>query len=341
MPRIVGLCLALLCFGSDFSLATVIKARDIAFDYQVVLKDLPLASELKIWLPYLRETPFQQIEEVRIEPANDAIIKEERIYKNKIINFSLKSPNISEYKINVHYKVKRYEYSKNNGTAHKIDDSAQEDLKKYLVANRLITLSPKVREIAAKVVEGKTTTLEKARAIYDYVFENVAYDKSIPGWGLGDTERVCLLRAGNCTDFHSLFISLARASGIPAKFVMGVPLSKEREGEIKGYHCWAEFYEESLGWVPVDISEAWKDKAKKEYYFGNLTEDRLEFTEGRDIILEPTQQGEPLNYFVYPYVEIDGKVFDKVNVVFKYKDLSQSQEEVRGEDKKAHRLSKK
>jgi hypothetical protein len=28
---------------------------------------------------------------------------------------------------------------------------------------------------------------------------------------------------------------------------------------------------------------------------------------GRDIRQDPPQQGEPLNYFIYPYAEVDGK----------------------------------
>ena len=201
------------------------------------------------------------------------------------------------------------------------------------MANRLVTLSPQVRKIAGEVTKGKITTLAKARAIYDYVFDNVSYDKTVPGYGQGDTERVCLLKAGNCTDFHSLFISLARASDIPAKFVIGVPISQEKKGELSNYHCWAEFYEEKLGWVPVDISEAWKDPSKKEYYFGAIDNSRLEFSHGRDITLEPAQTGVPLNYFIYPYAELDGKEYQDIEVSFKYQDMNE-------DDDRAGALSK-
>ena len=138
-------------------------------------------------------------------------------------------------------------------------------------------------------------------------FENMEYNKAIPGWGLGDTERACDIMQGNCTDFHSLFISLARASCIPAKFVIGLSIPDKKEAILEGYHCWAEFYINGAGWIPVDISNAWKDKSKKEYYFGSLDKNRIEFTIGRDIILPHTQHPEPLNYFIYPYFETDGK----------------------------------
>jgi len=295
--------------------------RSVEFDYLVTIKEIPAETqELKVWLPLLSQNDYQIIDEVTIEPQDSYAITTDKIYHNRILNYSFKSPQQSEIKINVHYKVKRYEYAKKPGLFFLKESAAPEDLTRYSQPDRLVTLSPRIREMAAKITRAQKTTLAKARAIYDYVFENVSYDKTIPGWGRGDTERVCLIKAGNCTDFHSLFISLARASDIPAKFVIGVPLKEEKEGQIAGYHCWAEFYDEKLGWVPVDISEAWKDKAKQDYYFGSITENRLEFTQGRDITLEPAQNGGPLNYFVYPYVELNGQEFKNVEVTFKYKD---------------------
>ena len=83
-------------------------------------------------------------------------------------------------------------------------------------------------------------------------------------------------------------------------------------GEIPGYHCWAEFYDSHYGWVPVDISEAWKNPDKKDYFFGAHDANRFQLSMGRDIILNPPQAGEALNFFVYPYVEVDQKKWENV-----------------------------
>ena len=133
------------------------------------------------------------------------------------------------------------------------------------------------------------------------------YDKTIPGWGNGDTERACDIRAGNCTDFHSMFMSLARAKSIPTRFLIGFPLAKAG-GKSPGYHCWAEFYD-GKSWIPVDASEASKssDPAVRAFLFGNLGADRVEFTRGRDLKLEP-KTSEPVNYFLYPRAQANGKV---------------------------------
>jgi hypothetical protein len=165
--------------------------------------------------------------------------------------------------------------------------------------------------------------LKKGLALYNKVDAHVKYDKPPKtNFGQGDVLWVCDSRFGNCTDFHSLFISLARAKNLPAKFEMGfgVPTGKP-EDVIGGYHCWAFFYVDGHGWVPVDISEADKDPKMKEYYFGHLTPDRVTFTQGRQLTLEPKQDGPPVNYLIYPYAEVNGKPHDKMERKFSYKNL--------------------
>jgi transglutaminase-like putative cysteine protease len=110
--------------------------------------------------------------------------------------------------------------------------------------------------------------------------------------------------------------------GIPAKFEIGFSIPPGRgEGKIGGYHCWSEFYLAGRGWVPVDASEARKHPEKTDYFFGALDEDRVQFSAGRDLVLEPPQQGAPLNYFVYPYVEVDGKPHQAIELTFAHRDL--------------------
>lgn len=192
----------------------------------------------------------------------------------------------------------------------------------YLRAEKLVTLSPRVRKLAAGIIRGRTGTMTKARALYDYTVSVMRYDKTLPGWGNGDTERACDLLAGNCTDFHSLFISLARAAEIPARFVMGYALpAVAGTGEISGYHCWAEFFDARAGWVPVDASEASKHPEKRNYFFGRLDRDRVALSMGRDLRLTPAQAGEPVNYLLKPVVEMDGKSQPAPVVTVRYRDL--------------------
>jgi transglutaminase-like putative cysteine protease len=160
---------------------------------------------------------------------------------------------------------------------------------------------------------GQSDEIEAARSFYDAI-DHLRYSKEGTGWGNGDSVWACENGRGNCTDFHSLFLSLARSRRIPAKFEIGFGLPVERgSGDIDTYHCWAKFHLRSGVWVPVDISEGNKDPRLREYYLGTLTEDRVTFSTGRDLNLIPRQAGAPLNFFVYPYVEVDGKEHPPAN----------------------------
>ncbi len=80
------------------------------------------------------------------------------------------------------------------------------------------------------------------------------------------------------------------------------------------YTLW---YSPGYGWVVVDPADVRKailekkislEKAKplREYYFGAVDESRIAIGTGRNLVLNPPQSGEPLNYFMYPYAEADG-----------------------------------
>ena len=175
---------------------------------------------------------------------------------------------------------------------------------------------------AAEVTEGKTTDLEKARAIYDWVIANMNRDESVKGCGEGD---VCALldttMSGKCTDINSMFVALCRASGVPAREHFGIRINAE--DITKNQHCWTEFYLKGTGWVSADAADVLKavlknnwtkdqaeTKEKQEYYFGNCDAERMILSEGRDLTLNPAQDGEALNDFGYPYAEVDGVKLD-------------------------------
>jgi transglutaminase-like putative cysteine protease len=186
-----------------------------------------------------------------------------------------------------------------------------------------MVVTDEVKNKAQEATAGKETWWDKAHGIYEYVIRHMAYDKTTPGWGRGDTIRACLLGKGNCTDFHSLFISMAQAAAIPSRFKIGFSIPRDPEGKIPGYHCWAEFFDDKQGWVSVDASEAWKNPKMKKHYFGSFDTNKFFVTLGRDIPLMPRQAGEPLNIFIYPYAEVDGKPAEdlKIDKEFYFKSL--------------------
>ncbi|OGW60484.1 MAG: hypothetical protein A2V83_09275 [Nitrospirae bacterium RBG_16_64_22] len=298
--------------------------RSFRFTYEAVVSKIdPSARRVEMWLPVAADTDVQRVTDLKVEAPSGVSSHLDREYGNKILNVALDPKGAESLRVRVSYTVLRKEDRRSpvRMTLREVrSPSPVSD--RFLQGDRLVPVDDFIRSIAREVTLGKSTPLEKAEAIYEHTVETMRYDKSGTGWGNGDLYYACDIRRGNCTDFHALFIGLARAASIPAKFVIGFPIPAERgRGSVAGYHCWAEFYLDGFGWVPVDTSEAAKDKARKAYFFGTLDPNRIEFTTGRDILLAPPQNGERLNYFIYPYVEVDGKAHAEVEKNFAYQDM--------------------
>lgn len=314
------------------------RSRSFTFNYIATVKDIPAgAKKLELWLPIPHNDPYQQVTRMEFKAPHPYEIRRGQ-YGNLVLYMSVEDPSTSGFTVAMDFDAARKEHIqatlKMVNNADTSTEPSDPDMARWLGPDRLVPLDDKIRQWAREVVDaaGARTDLEKARAIYNHVVATVKYDKTGTGWGRGDIYYACDARRGNCTDFHAIFIGYSRAVGIPARFAIGFPLPSERgEGEIKGYHCWAEFYVKGIGWIPVDASEAAKDPSKREYFFGAHDENRIEFTRGRDLVLMPKQQGEPLNYLVYPYVEVDGKPFAAVEKSFTYKDLPVQQVAYQGE----------
>ena len=139
-------------------------------------------------------------------------------------------------------------------------------------------------------------------------------------FGNGNSIYACDIGVGNCTDYHSYFMSLARTLEVPVRFHMGFPIPLDNEGIINGYHCWADYFVKGEGWFPIDISEADKNENLKDYFFGTIDNNRVDMMVGRDFILDGYDNGS-LNLFIYPILEIDDQVSSNFSKKFSYKNL--------------------
>ena len=65
-----------------------------------------------------------------------------------------------------------------------------------------------VKETAERIVQGKTSDLDKTRAIYDWVLANTYREPKIRGCGLGDIRGMLETRnfGGKCADLNGLFV---------------------------------------------------------------------------------------------------------------------------------------
>jgi transglutaminase-like putative cysteine protease len=300
------------------------ESRHFTFHYGFTVKNIPPGERVRVWMPQAHSDQFQDVKV--LSATGDLPLKKTREsrYGNEMYYAEDSKGRAEELHFEVVNDVERQERLILGRQIPHLEDVpiSNREKKEYLAPDKLVPVTGLPAELAVKVTSGINTPLEKAHAIYDYVFSTMTYDKTGTGWGRGDVLYACEARKGNCTDFHSLFIAMARSQGIPARFEIGFPLPADKHAaEIAGYHCWADFFEPRHGWVPVDISEAWKHPEKRAYFFGAHDDNRVQFTMGRDLRLSPPQDGEPLNYFVYPYVEVGGKAYPNVSTAFSFADV--------------------
>ena len=231
-----------LCVLSSLFLAFALVAhtqdsRHFTFHYAFTVKNLPAGKKVRIWMPAAQSDASQEVKVV--SATGDLPLKKTREPKdgNEIYFAEIKSSALPELHFDVEYDVVRHERvalssAPHVGAASLTTKEKQEDLQ----PDALVPITGLPADLAVKVTQGKTQSLDKARAIYDYVFTTMRYDKTGTGWRHGDVLYACDAKKGNCTDFHSLFIAMARSQGIPARFEIGFSLPPDKHSaQVEGY----------------------------------------------------------------------------------------------------------
>ncbi len=297
------------------------KQGKMTFDITIITNET--AESVRLWVPYPVSNDYQKIENISINGNYEySGIHREAENGNMILYAEWYNP-LDFPSLNFSFDIWRSEIFLKNFPVE--EGVLPVDVEEFLLPTKLGPTDGIVKENADKITEGLTSILSKATAIYDYLIEHGERDSNLNFCGEGDVCKLLLSLKGKCVDFSSVFVALSRSSGVPAREILGTRISKN--GDITGaYHCRAEFYLPSYGWVSVDPSDVAKlmlnedleiDDPKvveaRDYYFGAQTETYVDFSTGRDIILNPEQNAGPLNYFMYPYVEVNGETLDFIS----------------------------
>jgi transglutaminase-like putative cysteine protease len=135
---------------------------------------------------------------------------------------------------------------------------------------KMIPTSGIVQSTALEITKGSRSDIDKARAIYEWVVERTSRNPQTRGCGTGNIR--FMLESGDlsgkCADINSLFVGLARASGLAARETYGLRVAPSRLGYkslgtasdnvTKAQHCRAEVHATGHGWVPVDPADVRK-----------------------------------------------------------------------------------
>jgi transglutaminase-like putative cysteine protease len=297
------------------------------------------AGKLRAWLTMPQKDPNQDVTDFKVDsPVATRVATDSE--GNTFVYLEIANPPAHLTVTETFHLTRREERSGIDASKTRpISDDERRQHAKYLAASTNVIIDDDIRKLSSEITGGETNPVLAARKLYDWTLHNVDYWVKYPdklkASGIGSTEYCLRSRTGNCTDFHSLWASLARAGGIPTQIVYGSFFKKELDGRDadQSYHCWPEFYVPSFGWVPHDVAIAdiymgdfpttqdndekvrlttgegyhGADLAKVNYYFGNIDERRVTWSRGRDLILSPHQDGGPVNAIAKAYVEVDGQ----------------------------------
>jgi transglutaminase-like putative cysteine protease/sugar lactone lactonase YvrE len=128
---------------------------------------------------------------------------------------------------------------------------------KYLEDNEKFQIHDPIIQDAVKASVGaEKNPYWIVRKIFDYINDHMYYEMS-GGWNTAPT--VLARGNGSCSEYTFVFISMCRASGIPARYVGSVVVRGEEASMDDVFHRWVEVYLPNYGWVPVDPSRGDKD----------------------------------------------------------------------------------
>ncbi|MFP4402984.1 MAG: transglutaminase-like domain-containing protein [Candidatus Woesearchaeota archaeon] len=130
-----------------------------------------------------------------------------------------------------------------------------DEYKKYLVETDYVDYSNyEIRKLANDLAFGLDDLMEVTYEFSRWVNENINYELNSDT--VGKTNKASWVlenKIGVCDEFSTLFISLLRSVGIPAKFVTGISYTEDlRFSEKWNFHSWVEIYFPGYGFVSFD-----------------------------------------------------------------------------------------
>ncbi|MEO0138321.1 MAG: transglutaminase-like domain-containing protein [candidate division WOR-3 bacterium] len=118
-------------------------------------------------------------------------------------------------------------------------------LSHYLEPTQFLEVNdPEIQSLAKEITKGAKTDLEKAKRIFEWVYNNLEKRGSIT---IPTAKQVLRERYGDCNEHATLYAALARAAGIPTEIMVGLIY----QGDGFYYHAWNASW---IGgqWVPID-----------------------------------------------------------------------------------------
>jgi transglutaminase-like putative cysteine protease len=123
----------------------------------------------------------------------------------------------------------------------------------YLQASHYVALTEELeRECRVALAAGRGSAWDEFHRLGRHVRRTFTYKPEATGVHTLASDAL-RLRAGVCQDFAHVLIGLSRCAGIPARYVSGYFLNRNRQpGEAEASHAWVEGWMPGLGWTAFD-----------------------------------------------------------------------------------------
>lgn len=312
------------------------------------------AQTLRIWFAVPQDDAESTIEHFKVEAPYDIRYGADS-QGNRVGYLEVQNPKGEQITIREAFTLTRQEIlgTVDPAQTRPLTKAEKATMADALKASTYVIVNDEMKALAAQIVGSETNPVNIARKLYDWTLDNIDYWVKDPDHlkasSVGSTEYCLRTKTGNCTDFHSLYTSLARSAGLPSRIVYGSLLKPTLNGMDvdASYHCWVQVYAPNLDWLTLDVAVAdiyasgvevneknaklmelttatgykGADPKMVNYYFGNLDERRVVWSVGRDLQMEPAQQAGPVNALPKMYVEVDGKAYNDWTRKFTYKEV--------------------
>ena len=226
----------------------------VSFEVNVIRNAEPVAVVVNLPLPETNE--YQTIRPIRWShgrvlqyPENDQhflgalFIGNERIPPGRSLTvFHEFEITMYDYEVDFSKIGEIYPYNRNTPLYHRYTSRT---------GDMVDPTHPIIRRIAQQLASVSENPLDFARNAYHFVGDNFQY-RLVNDWSLAHT-----LQNGSsdCGGLSSIYISILRSAGIPARHVNAVhPANFRPNTSIPESHVWAEFFLENYGWIPVDVT---------------------------------------------------------------------------------------
>jgi transglutaminase-like putative cysteine protease len=256
--------------------ASLLDSREYQITERFLIKNHGPGSPSKhnLWVALIQDLPpYQDVLEMSISTQDFRTFEDEN--GNLIAEMDLSGlPPGESLEVEIRYKVRvnqlAYDLTECEGDL----PGAYTGAELYIESN-----NPQVRSLAAELAAGASNPCEQARAFYDYVGENLVYTYNGRDWGA----QAALGEMGaDCSEYASLMAALARAAGIPARYLEGVLyLEPETAALARREHAWLEVYLPGIGWTPMDPTLG-RSLGLREKYFAANSPDHIVVTRGRN-----------------------------------------------------------